>query len=1546
MLKPKKSKKSRPHTPPSPSSFVSPRSPSWHEQAFSQHTKARQPSGSRRRSRSRDNIASKGDDDQAPAVIIETAGPSNASTTHLSPLPPNSSDSRPLSSGSDDLLSQISSYAFPLPPSDNKRELLSANGNQPLRVRFLNQDKPQPNFKVALSLTEEQTLEDMMLATGLLTGPRGERRRGNKEKESEPASATSSTGSRDLPLLPRLRSASIPNEPGPSKDIRSGSVGNVPTFRRNNIPKPIRTNTTPAFLPKISVEGGPEPVAPVASTSSSTHASPSDGSLLKSSPGETVLSSKADSASGLAPTPERKGSSSATTPEDDAETPAESTASSKKAHSRNSKPQPPLPDTSPYQSPTFASPYAPMVFEAPAEQPSRPPRQPKPQVTPSVIIPAAPSIARMVANALHRQSAMSTATSFLPSSGGVTPAYMNVPLPSATEALPTLQPSEESAESSEGRHSNVTELPFSPNFLMPFASREGQSRVDSTMMLADSARVDSATLPMEFPIHSPPSASNQLGVGRGSQVRSSTSPMSRTPVSAASAPGDLSSSRRSPQPATSPAPIPRPPLSSQLPGVIINRTSKAERRSVSASNVQALVMQANRLAAGHFALAESIAEAVPHTPMEDVNMSEENASGEGEIMMFLDVRENSSKGKGKATAIEEEEEPVSPAPPQSEFQPPQQASGSASVSRNGSRSGSARSPPQIVIPVLYNSSSAATPSPRTPHTGSSIATAASGRHDPTMPSLPVNRPRQGSEDSLASERSARSDKGREKEGSTSTKSPRGGLPGQSTLSIVREDAVVPPSAPPAEAGPSTAKAVSHSPSLPSLKKAAATSSHHLRNSPSLPNGSSVFPAQAQSTKKDTLEAANAALRNSFSRPPRPAPVPNINVAPATSVTTPLPSGNAGSSASQGVAPLKLTKTPPSAIPPTTSAYLKRRERSASDSVPLSPRHNLQRSSSVSEVHSPLSTAGSPQGSQAPSSFGAAFSRAFVSLKRKKSDQSMKGKDSDREDQDKRNKGVPPPIISVAPSPGTQADTRRNTASQFPQTPRPFSITSSGDHHVMTTMAAKQTLTIPPAVKLSEAGAPKLSPVQPTPVPTSAASTKRPPSAFKAQTEKAGTPSIRWDPNTAAGPSSATTTGGSPLKSAKSATAPRFESVPIPWKGLTLDAAKWTFTSNQLQEIVGRAIRQSAEASSIRLLAPEILDHQLPNETYRLELLREDIKARYKFHVRRRRVLLRSLNLYVDGSDPETAKRLADELAESSVACDRLTEELFQVTDQLAQMNQVTQRHNSSALSMALRKLNTSYIKARGETIDAQLNLAMMEAERDEGWAVAESVERELNHYKQKYGVADDFLASPLPSHAPPSSWTSRSPGSSRVSAARKTSVRASKASLRMSKRSARSSASSGVRFGPIIPPSSSSSGSASGGSRATSRVLDDGSSAKSPSVPPVPSLKASRRTSDRSFSSYSHSHNSHSRRASIAGTPSTASRAMAQAQTELFEMLGIPHEDIERQGDARRRSYSAPSSPTSTELQRTRRISLPSTSSLLESPSVIAAMLSLPSANL
>lgn len=120
---------------------------------------------------------------------------------------------------------------------------------------------------------------------------------------------------------------------------------------------------------------------------------------------------------------------------------------------------------------------------------------------------------------------------------------------------------------------------------------------------------------------------------------------------------------------------------------------------------------------------------------------------------------------------------------------------------------------------------------------------------------------------------------------------------------------------------------------------------------------------------------------------------------------------------------------------------------------------------------------------------------------------------------------------------------------------------------------------------------------------------------------------------------------------------------------------------------------SSAASAIPLLSPEVLDSQLPNETYRLELLRDDIKAQYKFQARRRRPVL-SLSLCTDGSDPETGKSLTDELTGSSETGDRPSQELFQVADTLAQVAQIIQRHNASALRMALRMLSTSFIKVK------------------------------------------------------------------------------------------------------------------------------------------------------------------------------------------------------------------------------------------------------------
>ena len=62
----------------------------------------------------------------------------------------------------------------------------------------------------------------------------------------------------------------------------------------------------------------------------------------------------------------------------------------------------------------------------------------------------------------------------------------------------------------------------------------------------------------------------------------------------------------------------------------------------------------------------------------------------------------------------------------------------------------------------------------------------------------------------------------------------------------------------------------------------------------------------------------------------------------------------------------------------------------------------------------------------------------------------------------------------------------------------------------------------------------------------------------------------------------------------------FESTTVQWKGLTLEAAQWSFSSQELQDIVSRAIRKSAAESFIRLVSVKTLDEELVSELERLD----------------------------------------------------------------------------------------------------------------------------------------------------------------------------------------------------------------------------------------------------------------------------------------------------------------------------------------------------------
>jgi hypothetical protein len=363
---------------------------------------------------------------------------------------------------------------------------------------------------------------------------------------------------------------------------------------------------------------------------------------------------------------------------------------------------------------------------------------------------------------------------------------------------------------------------------------------------------------------------------------------------------------------------------------------------------------------------------------------------------------------------------------------------------------------------------------------------------------------------------------------------------------------------------------------------------------------------------------------------------------------------------------------------------------------------------------------------------------------------------------------------------------------------------------------------------------------------------------------------------------AATVGGAPVRRSNSGGAwkgmhappsPKFQTRPVRWRGLTMDAAKWTLTSGQLQDIVGRAIRQSAEASSIRLLTLEVLDKEIPEEIRRLETLRDEIKSKYRASVRRRRVLFRSL--YAEGNDVQMQTRPSPELIEVSLACDQLTEELFRVMDELQQLNKLRDVHSASALAMALRKLNSSFLKQTTDMQELSKHVTHLEAERDDAWATAERVEQDLVKLQTK-----------MESHNGLSTPGSASNRSSRVSAARKTSIRASKASLRIS-RGARSSHSS----------------------TSSQRLSAFGPPGPLPPVPPVPRIAYTPSSqalwlntdipSATAGSPYSMSVSS-----ALANSPTAESRALAEAQNELYNMLGISRADLRRTRSAKTRPVS------------------------------------------
>ncbi|PFH50850.1 hypothetical protein AMATHDRAFT_3583 [Amanita thiersii Skay4041] len=191
--------------------------------------------------------------------------------------------------------------------------------------------------------------------------------------------------------------------------------------------------------------------------------------------------------------------------------------------------------------------------------------------------------------------------------------------------------------------------------------------------------------------------------------------------------------------------------------------------------------------------------------------------------------------------------------------------------------------------------------------------------------------------------------------------------------------------------------------------------------------------------------------------------------------------------------------------------------------------------------------------------------------------------------------------------------------------------------------------------------------------------------------------------------------------------PKFH-VPSPkWKGLTMEAAKWTFTSAELQAIVSRAIKQSAEALSIRLLHLETLDNDIPEDLRMLEAEKREVLSRYKGLARQRQKLLDSLSQLAAGSQghesPGAVLRVVESLKGISNQMDRTAENLHSVDEQIAQLNTLVLRHSGSALAMALRKLNKSFLDKMKETEQLRQERTQLEQERDEALKQLEEMQK-------------------------------------------------------------------------------------------------------------------------------------------------------------------------------------------------------------------------------
>ncbi|KAF8264501.1 hypothetical protein EI94DRAFT_464517 [Lactarius quietus] len=182
---------------------------------------------------------------------------------------------------------------------------------------------------------------------------------------------------------------------------------------------------------------------------------------------------------------------------------------------------------------------------------------------------------------------------------------------------------------------------------------------------------------------------------------------------------------------------------------------------------------------------------------------------------------------------------------------------------------------------------------------------------------------------------------------------------------------------------------------------------------------------------------------------------------------------------------------------------------------------------------------------------------------------------------------------------------------------------------------------------------------------------------------------------------------------------------LPYKYLTLDAAHWTLTSTELQSLVSSAIRDSAKEQFIRLLPLSVVDVQIPEDVARIERSWETAAARWRFEAHRRNMLLRALA--ASGADIDLLTQLSGTLG----TLDSHAQDLIHAATHRTQIAAARDTHRSSALAVALRKLNASYARRTRDLDKARTNINALRSEIEEAWKVAEEQAAEVDRLKSE-----------------------------------------------------------------------------------------------------------------------------------------------------------------------------------------------------------------------